>query len=148
MHMHWLPTALLGGLMPFGSSCVELGIVLSSVWTQRFYFVFSFLLLMACLMAVICAEVAIVLCYFQLRREDYRWWWRSFLSAGSTAFYVFAYSCVWFQLLDPSKLFITYLLYFGYMGLISFAIFCVCGTIGFLSCFWFTTKIFASIKVD
>jgi len=28
---HWLLTALLGGLMPFGSGCVELGIVLSSV---------------------------------------------------------------------------------------------------------------------
>ena len=59
--------------MPFGSGCVELSILLSSVWTQRLYFVFSFLLLMALLMAVICAEVAIVLCYFQLRREDYRW---------------------------------------------------------------------------
>ena len=138
----------LGGVLPFGAAYVELFYILSSIWMDQYYYVFGFTFMVCFILVVTCGELAILFCYFQLCAEDYRWWWRSFLSAGSTAFYVFAYSCVWFQLLDPSKLFITYLLYFGYMGLISFAIFCVCGTIGFLSCFWFTTKIFASIKVD
>ena len=30
----------------------------------------------------------------QLCNEDYQWWWRSFLSSGSAAFYLFAYS-IW-----------------------------------------------------
>jgi transmembrane 9 superfamily protein 2/4 len=55
---------------------------------------------------------------------------------------------MWFNLLEPSNLAITYLLYFGYNFLISLSIFIVCGTIGFLSCSWFTQTIFASIKVD
>ena len=37
-----LATALLGGLLPFGSASIELAIVVSSVWMQRIYFVFGF----------------------------------------------------------------------------------------------------------
>ena len=37
-------------------------------------------------------QITIVLCYFQLCAEDYRWWWRSFLTAGSSGLYLFAYS--------------------------------------------------------
>ena len=67
-----LATALLGGLLPFGSASIELAIVVSSVWMQRIYFVFGFLLLMVLMMALICAEVGIVMAYLQLCREDYR----------------------------------------------------------------------------
>lgn len=46
----------------------------------------------------------------QLCNEDYRWWWRSFLSSGSAALYLFGYSiwCVLFccacggRSIDPS----------------------------------------------
>ena len=31
----------------------------------------------------------------QLCNEDYRWWWRSMLSSGSCAFYVFLYA-IWY----------------------------------------------------
>ena len=42
----------------------------------------------------------------------------------------------------------TYVLYFGYMGLICVGLFLLTGTCGFLACLWFTKKIYASIKVD
>ncbi len=29
------------------------------------------------ILVVTCAEIAIVMCYFQLCSEDYHWWWRS-----------------------------------------------------------------------
>ena len=29
------------------------------------------------ILIVTCAEIAIVMCYFQLCSEDYHWWWRS-----------------------------------------------------------------------
>ena len=41
-----------------------------------------------------CAEITIVMCYFQLCAEDYNWWWRSFLTAGSSGLYLFLYSMV------------------------------------------------------
>ena len=94
-----------------------------------------------------CCEITIVLCYFQLCSENHRWWWRSFLTSGSTAFYVFAYSVDYFRRLGADEWF-TYVLYFGYMGLICVGLFLLTGTCGFLACLWFTKKIYASIKVD
>ena len=41
-------------------------------------------------MALVCAEVAVVMCYFQLCAEDYNWWWRAFLTSGSSAGYMLA----------------------------------------------------------
>jgi hypothetical protein len=48
------------------------------------------------------------------------------LCAGSTALYVFLYSIVYFSRLE-SNMFVTYLLYFGYMGVISLGVFLVTG---------------------
>ena len=42
-----------------------------------------------------------MLCHLQLCSEDYGWWWRSFLTSGSTAFYVMVYSTVYFSRLEP-----------------------------------------------
>ena len=42
-----------------------------------------------------------MLCHLQLCSEDYCWWWRSFLTSGSTAFYVMVYSTVYFSRLEP-----------------------------------------------
>jgi len=47
-----------------------------------------------------CAEITVVMCYFQLCSEDYNWWWRSFLTSGSTAIYVFIYSAIYFSRLE------------------------------------------------
>ena len=88
-----------------------------------------------------CCEITIVLCYFQLCSENHRWWWRSFLTSGSTAFYVFAYSVDYFRRLGADEWF-TCVLYFGYMGLICIeeaqAFLLTFLTCGFLACLWFT----------
>ena len=41
---------------------------------------------------------------------------------------------------------VTYLLYFGYMGMLSLAILLVTGSVGFLASLWFTKTIYGSIK--
>jgi transmembrane 9 superfamily protein 2/4 len=46
--------------------------------------VFGFLAMVFLILVVTCAEVAIVMCYFHLCSEDYHWWWRSFLTTGSS----------------------------------------------------------------
>ncbi|GMI15244.1 hypothetical protein TrLO_g953 [Triparma laevis f. longispina] len=143
----WAVIAM-GGVLPFGAAYVELFFILSSIWMEQFYYVFGVCFVVCLILGITCGELSILFCYFQLCAEDHRWHWRSFLICGSTAFYVFGYSTVWFNLLEPSKLLITYLLYFGYMALISFGIFLVTGTVGFMSCFWFTNLIYSSIKVD
>ena len=37
-------------------------------------------------LVVVCAQTSIIICYFHLRSEDYRWWWRSFFSTGTRPF--------------------------------------------------------------
>jgi len=138
---------LLGGILPYGACFVELFFIMSSIWMDQYYYVFGFLLIVYLILAVTCAEITIVLCYFQLCAEDYRWWWRSFLTSGSTAVYIFIYSIIYFHRLE-SNMPVTYLLYFGYMGVISLGAFLITGTIGFFSCLYFNYQIYGSIKVD
>lgn len=89
-----------------------------------------------------------MLCYFQLCSEDYEWWWRSYLTSGSSGIYLFIYSIMYFF----TKLNITKgvsgILYFGYMLIASYCFFVLTGTIGFVACFWFTRVIYSSVKID
>merc|ERR1711865_1332350 len=140
-------TVTTGGILPFGACFVELFFILSSMWMDQYYYVFGFTGLVFVILVATCCEITIVLCYFQLCSENHRWWWRSFLTSGSTAFYVFAYSVDYFRRLGADEWF-TYVLYFGYMFLICVGLFLLTGTCGFLVCLWFTKKIYASIKVD
>jgi len=139
---------LIGGILPFGAVFIELFFIMSSVWSHQIYYVFGFALIVLVILVVTCAEITIVMTYFQLCSEDYRWWWRSFLTSGSSALYLFLYSILYYV----SKLnFTRYeagVQYFAYMGLVSFTFFLLTGTIGFFSCLWFTRTIYGAIKVD
>jgi transmembrane 9 superfamily protein 2/4 len=146
--MRPLISALIGGVLPFGAVFIEVYFIMSSIWLHRFYYVFGFLLLVFLILIVTCAEITIVMCYFQLCSEDYKWWWRSFLTSGSSAIYMFLYSILYFVTkLDITK-FASGLLFFGYMGLICLFFFMLTGTIGFVATLWFVRKIYSSIKVD
>merc|ERR1712032_164660 len=140
-------TIFIGGILPFGACFVELYYILASVWMDYYYYVFGFLLLVFAILIITCAEITVLFTYFQLCSEDYHWWWRSFANAGSTAIYVFLYSFVYFKQLQANS-FATYVLYFGCMGLSSFALLLMSGFIGVMSSLWFNKTIFSSIKID
>ena len=80
---------LMGGILPFGAIFIELFFIMSSIWLHQFYYLFGFLFMVLLILVITCAEITIVMCYFQLCTEDYHWWWRSFLTSGSSALYVF-----------------------------------------------------------
>ena len=65
--------ALIGGILPFGAVFVELVFILTSLWLDKYYYFFGFLLLVFAILLVTCAEITIVLVYFQLCSEDYHW---------------------------------------------------------------------------
>lgn len=83
-----------------------------------------------------------------VKNQDYHWWWRSFLASGSSALYLFLYSFVYFFTKLEMAKFVSGLLFFAYMFLVSFAFFMLTGTIGFVSSLIFVYKIYGSIKVD
>ncbi|KAL9242014.1 hypothetical protein vseg_016061 [Gypsophila vaccaria] len=139
---------LIGGILPFGAVFIELFFILTSIWLNQFYYIFGFLFIVFVILIITCAEITIVLCYFQLCSEDYYWWWRSYLTAGSSALYLFLYSIFYFfTKLEITKL-VSGILYFGYMLIGSYAFFVLTGTIGFYACFWFVRKIYSSVKID
>lgn len=147
-YMHPAFSILIGGILPFGAVFIELFFILTSIWLHQFYYIFGFLFIVFVILIVTCAEITIVLCYFQLCGEDYQWWWRSYLTSGSSALYLFLYAAFYFF----TKLNITKpvsgALYFGYMLIGSYAFFVLTGTIGFYACFWFTRLIYSSVKID
>ncbi|URE45528.1 eukaryotic initiation factor [Musa troglodytarum] len=89
-------SVLVGGILPFGAVFIELFFILTSIWLNQFYYIFGFLFIVFVILIVTCAEITVVLCYFQLCSEDYHWWWRAYLTAGSSALYLFAYSVFYF----------------------------------------------------
>jgi transmembrane 9 superfamily protein 2/4 len=147
-YLHPIPSVLVGGILPFGCVFIELFFIMSSVWLAQIYLVFGFLFIVLVVLVITCAEISIVITYFQLCSEDYNWWWRAFLASGSSALYLFLYSIVYFY----TKLEITQLasavVFFGYMGMISWVFFLVTGSIGFIASFIFVQKIYGSIKID
>jgi transmembrane 9 superfamily member 2/4 len=147
-HMSGLVTMLMGGILPFGSVCIELAFIMSALWLHQIYYVMGFLLAVLAILAATCAQVSIVLCYLQLCAEDHRWWWKSFWNCAMAGFYLFLYS-LWFlsSRLDLVGV-LPVVVYLTYMSMISICFGLFCGSIGFLSSFWFTRTIYGAVKVD
>uniref|UniRef100_A0AC34FBG0 Transmembrane 9 superfamily member n=1 Tax=Panagrolaimus sp. ES5 TaxID=591445 RepID=A0AC34FBG0_9BILA len=143
-----LPGMLMGGILPFGCIFIQLFFILNSIWAHQVYYMFGFLALVFLILIVTCSEATILLAYFHLCAEDYHWWWRSFLTSGFTAAYLFLYCIHYFT----SKLTITgtisTILYFAYTGIFVFLFFLATGTIGFFATYLFIHKIYSSVKVD
>ncbi|EKX53685.1 hypothetical protein GUITHDRAFT_156950 [Guillardia theta CCMP2712] len=139
---------LVGGVLPFGAVFVEVFYVLSSIWLHQFYYLFGFLFLVLLILLMTCAEVTIVLCYFQLCSENYHWWWRAYFTAGCSSLYLFLYSMYYAYTKLQMARAVAGLLYVGYMLIVSVSFFLITGSFGFIACFIFVRHIYSSIKID
>jgi len=147
-YMRAIPSIMMGGILPFGAVFVELFFILNSIWQHRFYYLFGFLFLVLTILVLTSAEITIVMTYFQLCSEDYHWWWRSFFTSGSSAIYLFLYSVYYYFTRAKSAKFVAALSYVGYCVILSYTFFVLTGFVGFVSCFLFIRKIYASVKID
>ena len=64
---------LVGGVLPFGAVFIEVFFIMSSIWLHHYYYMFGFLLLVFVILILTSAEITIVMTYFQLCAEDWRW---------------------------------------------------------------------------
>lgn len=143
-----VPGIIMGGVLPFGCIFIQLFFILNSLWSSQMYYMFGFLFLVFIILVITCSETSILLCYFHLCAEDYHWWWRSYLTSGFTAVYLFFYCCHYFITKLSIEGAASTFLYFGYTLIIVFLFNLLTGTIGFFACFWFIRKIYSVVKVD
>jgi transmembrane 9 superfamily member 2/4 len=64
-------------MLPFGAVFFELFFIMTSIWSNRIYYVFGFLLVVFIIMIITCSLVTILISYFQLCSENYHWWYVS-----------------------------------------------------------------------
>ncbi|CAB9507976.1 Transmembrane 9 superfamily [Seminavis robusta] len=139
---------LLGGLLPFGSVCLEVFFIMNALWLHQIYYMMGFLFIVLLILTATCAEVSIVMTYLQLVEEDHRWWWKSFGNCASAGFFLFLYSLCFLASRLELVGFLPVVVYVTYMWMISVCFGLFCGSVGVLSSFWFNTKIYGAIKVD
>ncbi|MES1918162.1 hypothetical protein MHBO_000173 [Bonamia ostreae] len=139
---------LCAGILPFLAAFVEIYYLMNSIWLDRFYFMVGGFILIFSILTIISCEITIILCYLQLCKEDYNWWWNAFLSSGSSGICLFFYGIYYGIFNLHISHFAPFVLYIGYMSLISFTLFLLTGTIGVVAAFLFISKIYSSIKID
>lgn len=140
--------SIAGGLLPFGSIFIEMYFIFTSFWNYKVYYVYGFMLLVFLILAVVTVCVTIVGTYFLLNAENYHWQWTSFLSAASTALYVFLYSIHYFMFKTKMTGFFQTCFYFGYTLIFCSGLAIMCGALGYLGASLFVRRIYRNIKCD
>lgn len=141
---------LLAGLIPFAVLFIELLFLFKNLWQDKsgYYYVFGFLTVVCAILIVTVSEVTIIATYSQLCAENYHWWWQSFITGGSSAFWIFAYS-IWYYFFKLHVTgFVSSLFFFCYSFLACAVYGLLTGTVGFLASYAFVRRIYNSIKVD
>lgn len=120
-------TTIFSGVLPFGAATVELHYVMSSLFASKAYYAFGFLALTAGVVALTTATITILFTYFILCAEEYRWHWRAFLAGGGSAIWVFGYGIVYWLTQISTSSGSSFVLYLGYLVLMSILVFLMTG---------------------
>lgn len=137
-----------GGFLPFSAISVELYYIFATVWGREVYTLYGVLLLVFAIVLSVSACISVALTYFQLSSEDYRWWWRSIFSAGSTGFFVFVYAMFFYLKRSNMSGIVQSVEFFGYTLLTCFAFFLMLGTVSFFASLKFIRYIYVNLKMD
>ncbi|KNA04045.1 hypothetical protein SOVF_203280 [Spinacia oleracea] len=140
--------SLMGGLLPFGSIFIEMYFVFTSFWNYKVYYVYGFMLLVFLILIIVTVCVTIVGTYFLLNAENYHWQWTSFLSAASTAIYVYLYAVYYYHVKTKMTGFFQISFYFGYTLMFCLGLGILCGAVGFMGSNLFVRRIYRNIKCD
>ncbi|KEG12536.1 putative endosomal integral membrane protein [Trypanosoma grayi] len=135
-------------IFPLCTVVLEFNFVLQALWAGQVYYVFGFLGLVFVIWVIIAALVTVFHLYYVLCYENHQWWWSSFIIPGGLGLHVMAYSVYFYATQLAISSVASSLLYFLYMGLLSYAYGIAAGAIGLTAGILFVRKIYGSIKVD
>lgn len=149
--MNPVVSVLVFGLIPFGVVYVDLLFIFNTVWLEKttFYYMYGFLLLTTLILLVVIAESAIMATYISLAvYNNPNWQWLCFRISSSIGWYIYAYSVYYFVWYLHMSDFVSILLYFAYMALVSCIVGVSCGAVGVITAMVFIRRIYGVIKVD
>ncbi|KAI5955167.1 TMN2 [Candida jiufengensis] len=146
-YLRLIPIMFISGIFPFGSIAVEMYFIYSSLWFNKIFYMFGFLFFCFLLMILTTSLITILMIYYTLCSENYKWQWKSIFIGGGCAIYVFIHSIF---LTGGERLggLSSFVLYVGYSIVISMLVFLCCSSVGFVSSLFFVRKIYAQIKID
>lgn len=146
-----LLSMIIYGLIPFGIVYVELSFILNSVWLEKttFYYMYGFLFLTTITLIVIVAESTIIGLFVNLVMDcNPKWQWLSFRIGSSIGLYIYTYSIFYFFSHLNIRDFVSIILYFGYMALVSLLVSIASGSVAVITALIFIRKAYGSNKVD
>jgi hypothetical protein len=139
---------LIAGFLPFSAIYIELHYIFASMWGHQIYTLFGILLLAFVLLVIVTSFITVALIYFQLAREDHRWWWTSYINGGMTGLFIYAYSFYYYYHRSGMNGILQGSFYFGYMAVVSFAFFLMLGSAAFQFSLVFVKYIYSRVKCD
>lgn len=148
LHTSRLSMMIIAGFLPFTAIYVELHYIFTSIWGHQIYTMFNVLFCAFILLVVVTSAITVSLLYFQLSREDHRWWWSTFINGGMIGFFLYGYSFYFYFFTSGMSGFLQASFYFGYMAIISFAVFLMLGSAGFHLSLAFVKYIYSRVKCD
>ncbi|CAK7902978.1 transmembrane 9 superfamily member 1 [[Candida] anglica] len=146
-YLRTIPIMLMSGIFPFGSIAVEMYFIYSSLWFNKIFYMFGFLFFCFILMLTTTSLISILMIYYTLCSENFKWHWKSLFVGGGCAIYVFIHSLFLTHGETLAGL-TSFVLYIGYSFVVSLLVFICCGSVGFLSSLFFVRKIYSEIKID
>lgn len=136
------------GILPFGSIAVELYFVFASLWNYKMYYTFAYALVGLAAFVVVASCVAVLVVYFTLCTEDYRWQWASVLPGLAAGLYTLLYSLYYYTVHTVMLGFLQTAIFYA----LSFGISAVVGLVGafagFTAASWFINEIYTQKKMD
>ncbi|XP_053651003.2 transmembrane 9 superfamily member 1 [Cherax quadricarinatus] len=144
---HWAHFAV-GGFLPFSAISVEMYYIFSTLWGREQYTLYGILGVVFVILLSVTACVSIALTYFQLAAEDYRWWWRSVFSAGSTGGFVLMYCLFYYLKRSNMSGGLQTIEFIGWSLLTCYVFFLTLGTVSFFASLAFVKYIYRNIKMD
>ncbi|KAG9486906.1 hypothetical protein GDO78_006999 [Eleutherodactylus coqui] len=138
----------IGGFLPFSAIFVELYYIFATVWGREQYTLYGILFIVFAILLSVGACISVALTYFQLSGEDYRWWWRSVMSTGSTGALIFLYSVFYYWRRSNMSGAVQTIEFFGYSFLTAYVFFLMLGTVSFTASLRFIRYIYVNLKMD
>ncbi|XP_061877222.1 transmembrane 9 superfamily member 1 [Entelurus aequoreus] len=147
-YKHTVVHMAIGGFLPFSAISVELYYIFTTVWGREHYTLYGILLCVFVILLSVGACISVALTYFLLSGEDYRWWWRSVLSTGSTGLFIFVYSVFYYTNRSSMSGLVQSTEFFGYSLLTALVFSLMLGSVSFWASLAFIRYIYRSLKMD